>query len=245
MNYPEPIYLKHTISTNVSLADLCKTTQPANLTSIYTSFQSDGRGQRGNKWESEDGANLLFSVVIYPRELHAREFFIISQITALGLFEVLSEYANDISIKWPNDIYWKDKKLCGTLIENDLNGTLIEKSISGSGVNLNQTVFVSDAPNPVSMKQITGNDYDAETILHKILEVISKYTSILEEGESDYIRRKYMDALYRKEGIYEYRDINGPFMARIVNIGNDGKLFLQDEEGKIREYLFKEVEYII
>lgn len=245
MNYPEPIYLKQTTSTNVSLADLCKTSPQANLTAIYTSYQSEGKGQRGNKWESEDGANLLFSVLIYPKNLHAKNFFIISQITALALYEVLSEYTNDISIKWPNDIYWKDKKLCGTLIENDLNGVFIEKSISGSGVNLNQTIFISDAPNPVSLKQITGNDYNAEYMLHKILGVISKYTDMMEQGETDYIREKYFNALYRKDGFHQYKDKNGLFKARIINIEYDGRFILEDINGKTREYLFKEVEYII
>ena len=245
MTYPKPIYLRQTVSTNVSLAELCKQSKVKNLTSVYTSFQSDGRGQRGNKWESEDGANLLFSVVIYPNELHARQFFIILQITALAIYEVLSEYADCVSIKWPNDIYWKDKKLCGTLIENDLNGTFIEKSISGSGINLNQTVFLSDAPNPVSLKQITGSDYNPETILHEILAKTEIYVEKLVNGQTDIIKDKYMNALYRKDGMYKYRDKDGEFMARIINIEDDGKFILEDEKGQTRQYLFKEVEYII
>lgn len=245
MNYPKPIYMQKAASTNASLAEMCRLHKLPNLTSIYTSFQTDGRGQRGNKWESEDGANLLFSVVIYPNNLHARQFFIILQITALAIYDVMSEYAADISIKWPNDIYWKDKKLCGTLIENDLNGVMIEKSISGSGINLNQTVFVSDAPNPVSLKQITGNDYDAVPILHKILDSMKTYLDILEQGNTNFIRNKYMEALYRKEGFYNFKDKDGIFSARIKDIECDGKFILEDKEGNTKEYLFKEVEYII
>ena len=147
MNYPEPIWLDETTSTNSYLAELCDTQTCPELTSIYTAYQSAGRGQRGNSWESEAGANLLFSFVVYPEFLEARRQFLLSQITALALQEILSLYTEDIRIKWPNDIYWKDKKLCGTLIENDLTGTHIGRSISGTGVNLNQEQFISDAPN--------------------------------------------------------------------------------------------------
>lgn len=245
MNYPKPIYIPQTISTNVSLADICSKGVTENLTSVYSSFQTDGRGQRGNKWESEDGKNLLFSFVVFPKELPAKEHFILLQITALALFDTLSEYTDGIRIKWPNDIYWTDKKICGTLIENDLSGMDIERSISGTGVNLNQKVFRSNAPNPVSLSQITGQEYDAETILHKIMEHASCYYRMYENGDSESIRKMYFDAIYRKDGFHRYRDENGEFEATIEGIEKDGRFILKDREGNVRKYLFKEVEYII
>lgn len=245
MNYPKPIYIPQTISTNVSLADICSKGYTEDLTSVYSSFQTDGRGQRGNKWESEDGKNLLFSFVVFPKELPAREHFILLQITALALFDTLSEYTNGISIKWPNDIYWMDKKICGTLIENDLSGMNIERSISGTGVNLNQKIFRSDAPNPVSLSQITGQEYDIESVLHKIMNSASGYYHMYENGESDIIRKKYFDAIYRKDGFHKYKDDNGTFDATIEDIEKDGRLVLKDREGNVRKYLFKEVSYII
>ena len=187
MNYPEPIYIPQTISTNVSLAEICSKGYTENLTSVYSSFQTDGRGQRGNKWESEDGKNLLFSFVIFPKGLPAREHFILLQITALALFDTLSEYTDGISIKWPNDIYWMDRKICGTLIENDLSGMNIERSISGTGVNLNQKIFRSGAPNPISLSLIPGQEYDIETVLHKIMNSASIYHRMFDNGESDII----------------------------------------------------------
>ena len=245
MNYPEPIYIPQTISTNVSLAEICSKCYTENLTSVYSSFQTDGRGQRGNKWESEDGKNLLFSFVIFPKELPAREHFILLQITALALFDTLSEYTDGISIKWPNDIYWMDRKICGTLIENDLSGMNIERSISGTGVNLNQKIFRSDAPNPISLSQITGQEYDIETVLHKIMNSASIYHRMFDNGESDIIRKKYFEAIYRKDGFYMYKDDNGTFDAIIEDIDKDGRLVLKDREGRVRKYLFKEVSYII
>lgn len=245
MSYPEPIYIPQTISTNVSLAEICSKGYTENLTSVYSSFQTDGRGQRGNKWESEDGKNLLFSFVIFPKGLPAREHFILLQITALALFDTLSEYTDGISIKWPNDIYWMDRKICGTLIENDLSGMNIERSISGTGVNLNQKIFRSNAPNPVSLSQITGEEYDIETVLHNIMNSASIYHRMFDNGESDIIRKKYFEAIYRKDGFYMYKDDNGTFDAIIEDIEKDGRLVLKDREGRVRKYLFKEVSYII
>lgn len=244
MSYPKPIYIPQTISTNVSLAEICSKGYTENLTSVYSSFQTDGRGQRGNKWESEDGKNLLFSFVVFPKELPAKEHFILLQITALALFDTLTEYTDGISIKWPNDIYWMDKKICGTLIENDLSGINIERSISGTGVNLNQKLFRSDAPNPVSLSQITGKEYDIETVLHKIMTSASGYYRMYENGGSETIRRRYFNAIYRKDGFYWYKDNNGKFEATIEDIEKDGRFILRDKDGNVRKYLFKEVEYV-
>lgn len=245
MNYPKPIYIPQTISTNVSLAEICSKGYTENLTSVYSSFQTDGRGQRGNKWESEDGKNLLFSFVVFPKELPAKEHFILLQITALALFDTLTEYTDGISIKWPNDIYWMDKKICGTLIENDLSGMNIERSISGTGVNLNQKIFRSGAPNPVSLSQITGKEYDIETVLYKIMDYVNGYYGMFCNGESETIRKKYFDAIYRKDGFHTYKDDNGTFEAMIEEIEKDGRFILKDKEGNVRKYLFKEVSYII
>lgn len=181
MKYPEPIVLAETTSTNSYLSDLCNAQTCPELTSVYSSFQSAGRGQRGNSWESEAGKNLLFSFVLYPDFLEAHRQFYLSQVTALALYDVLSSYTEGISIKWPNDIYWKDKKICGTLIENDLTGIHISRSISGTGVNLNQERFYSDAPNPVSLCQITGNRYDVREILEQIMDKVADYYQRLKE----------------------------------------------------------------
>ena len=120
--FPASIELTETTSTNSFLSALCDKQPVADLTCAYTTFQSAGRGQRGNSWESEAGKNLLFSFVVYPSFLEAHRQFLLSQVTALALYQTLSEETEGISIKWPNDIYWHDKKLCGTLIEKDLTG---------------------------------------------------------------------------------------------------------------------------
>lgn len=244
MNYPKPILLDEADSTNTYLAGRCEREALPELTCIYTAYQSAGRGQRENFWESEAGANLLFSFVVFPTFLEARRQFLLSQITALALLEVLSQYAEGITIKWPNDIYWNDKKLCGTLIENDLTGIHISRSISGTGVNLNQMKFTSDAPNPVSLRQITGQTYDQQEILAQLMERITLYYGLLKENDTETITSRYKANLYRKEGFYPYRDADGEFRARICDIEPTGKLILEDEAGRQRGYMFKEVEFI-
>ena len=128
------------------------------LHSTDSTIQTAGRGQAGNSWESEAGKNLLFGLLFHPREVEANRQFILSQAVALSICETLSDYAEDIRIKWPNDIYWKDRKICGMLIENTLVGRCIENCIIGAGININQQTFCSDAPNPVSLRQITGKE---------------------------------------------------------------------------------------
>ena len=245
MNYPEPIFLPETTSTNTYLAGLCDRMPQPELTSVYSPYQTSGRGQRGNSWESEPGMNLLFSFVVYPTFLEAGHQFSLSQITALALTNMLSGYTEGIRIKWPNDIYWKDKKLCGTLIENDLTGTSISRSISGTGINLNQKRFVSDAPNPVSLTQITGQTYEPTVILHQVMQRVSWYYRLLQDGHTAEIARRYKQMLYRKEGFHPYRDQAGKFLARFRDIEPSGRLVLEDTNGQCRKYLFKEVAFEI
>lgn len=242
---PSLIELNETTSTNSFLSALCDKRPMPDMTCIYSAYQSAGRGQRGNSWESAPGANLLFSYVVYPDFLEAHRQFLLSQITALSLQEVLSLYTEGIRIKWPNDIYWHDKKLCGTLIENDLTGMYISRSISGTGVNLNQKEFKSNAPNPVSLSQITGQHYTPKEILRQIIERIAFYYDLLKAGDDISIATRYKNMLYRKDGLYRYADSNGEFKARIIDIEPIGRLVLQDETGNIRKYMFKEVSFIL
>lgn len=243
MKIPEPISLQETTSTNTYLADLCNRMPQKDLTCVYTSYQTAGRGQRGNSWESEPGANLLFSFVVYPAHLEAERQFFLSQVTALSITDVLSGYTEDIAIKWPNDIYWKDRKLCGTLIENDLTGKYISRSISGTGINLNQKHFVSDAPNPVSLTQITGDTYKPEEILCQVMQRIGWYYRLLQDGQTNEIADRYKRLLYRKDGFHTYRDREGTFQACIRDVEPSGRLILEDSEGQCRKYLFKEVAF--
>lgn len=244
--FPVPlIHINETDSTNNHLQALCRQQQVEEFTTVIADFQTSGRGQRGNSWESEPCANLLFSFVLFPHFLEARRQFLISQIISLAIKEELDTYAADISIKWPNDIYWKDKKICGMLIENDLMGRNISRSIAGIGININQEEFHSSAPNPVSLRQITGKQYDRFEIGKNIMLRVRSYYDLLQKGHATLIAYQYEKSLFRKEGMHLYKDVNGEFAARILCVEPEGRLILEDERQTKRGYMFKEVEYIL
>ena len=239
----------HSTDSTIDFLKHYRPVSPKDMILVTADFQTAGRGQAGNSWESEAGKNLLFGLLFHPREVEANRQFILSQAVALSICETLSDYAEDIRIKWPNDIYWKDKKICGILIENDLSGHHIRRSIAGIGININQEVFNSDAPNPVSLKQITGKEHDRYEILAHILRRVQIYYNSLQMEDfavySDEISTRYARSLFRRRGLHPYEDANGKFLARLLRVEQDGRFVLEDEGGSEREYLFKEVQYIL
>ena len=244
------IHLNETDSTNRYLQQLCQETgnnKVEEFTTVCDDYQTAGKGQRGNSWEATKGANLLFSFVCYPTFVPIRQQFVLSQLISLGIKETLDEYCSDISIKWPNDIYWKEKKICGILIENDLQGNSIGRCISGIGLNINQEVFLSDAPNPISLKQITGKHYQRETILEKVMQRIEQSYQKLKEDSAyaSELATRYAASLFRREGLHCYQDKDGLFNARLVRVEADGRFVLMDEVNQERSYLFKEVQYVL
>lgn len=211
---------------------------------VYADYQTKGRGQKGNVWESEKGKNLLFSMVLCPHILKINEQFIISQIVSLAIQEFLNTETGSVKIKWPNDIYWRDQKICGILIENILKEATIERSIIGVGLNVNQTEFSGWIPNPVSLKMINGRNYDIKSVAEKIQTRILTYYHQLKKGNIEEIRKKYKANLYRYEGYYMYADAQGVFEARIKDVENNGVIVLETKEQTEKKYFFKEVKYI-
>ena len=215
---------------------------------VVADYQTAGRGCGTNTWESERGKNLLFSILIHPtqvgldavsseKQLPASEQFHISMAVSLAICEALGQFIGDLSIKWPNDIYWRNGKICGILIENTLKGNAIKDSIIGVGLNVNQQTFHSNAPNPVSLWQISGQETDREQLLKDILRCLEHY--LYQD-----IKAQYSSLLYRRQGFHPYADKDGAFMAEIVNVEDDGHLLLRDDSGYDRRYAFKEVQFI-
>lgn len=219
--------------------------QPKEITLATADYQTAGRGQAGNSWESAAGNNLLFALLLHPAAIAADAQFILSQITALSLCETLLLHADGFTIKWPNDIYWENSKISGTLIENSLSGRRIDDCLIGVGVNINQTAFCSDAPNPISLRQITGKEHERVFILAEIIRRFKRYYSLLQKGETQSIASAYMNLLYRREGCHLYQDLNGVFSARIEGVEPSGHLLLALPDGQTRRYAFKEVKFLI
>ena len=213
------------------------------ITVVVADYQTAGKGQGTNTWESEKGKNLLFSILVHPTTLPIERQYILSEAAALSYKEVLDAYTEDVSVKWPNDIYWQDRKVSGTLIETSLSKGVFKDFIIGTGINVNQKEFRSDAPNPVSLCQITGREIPLEEVQDRVVEKFEEYYQMVIEGAYETISKRYHEALYRKEGLFPYRDRNGEFTASIDHVKDNGHLVLKDTDGNAREYAFKEVQF--
>ncbi|MBR4897462.1 MAG: biotin--[Prevotella sp.] len=207
---------------------------------VWTDYQTAGRGCGTNTWESERGKNLLFSLLIHPANIPVNKQFVVSMAVANSIAKVVSKYVKTVSVKWPNDIYVRDKKLCGILIENRLRGGVIKDSIIGVGLNVNQLCFVSDAPNPISLANLTGCLFDREELLQELLEAFEAELADLEG-----VRTRYLSQLYWRKGFHRYRNAWGECYAEIMTVEDDGHLLLSDVDGHTNRYAFKEVEFVI
>ena len=221
---------------------------------VRTDYQSAGKGMGTNTWESEAGKNLLFSILVHPVWLSVTEQYLLSMAEALAIHDALTELLEltmgvetikKLTIKWPNDIYWEDKKLSGTRIDGNIKGGVLQDFVIGTGINVNQQRFFSDAPNPVSLYQITGKEYDNDEILNKILEHFAKYQDALKQGDKEKVVREYHERLYRRTGIHRYEDGNGTFDAEIVKVNTNGIMTLRRTDGTLSDYEFKEVRFVI
>ena len=239
------MYIEQTNSTNTLLKELIAKGQEPEF--IYAGYQTAGRGQTGNSWESEKGKNLICSILLPPN----KNLYFLNIAVSVAIYRVIRSFVFErsglcslseaVSIKWPNDIYWKDKKLAGILLENAIIGNEVKYAIAGIGLNVNQTKFVSDAPNPVSLKQISGKEYAIDQLMQNLLDAIH---TVLNEPE-DAIWSEYKAHLYRWEGYWPFADQNGAFEAQIEDVLPSGEIVLKDPEGKERIYHFKQIRYVI
>jgi len=231
-------------STNSYAASLLKNEDIPEGAIVYTDYQSSGRGQAGNKWESEENKNLLISLILFPSMINPAEQFLLSMVISLGICDFLQRYTDAISIKWPNDIYVKDDKIAGILMENSIMGDIIEHTIAGVGININQVKFLSDAPNPVSLATITGMEYDLSECLGHLASDLDKRYKDLISGDYDCIKSDYVSQLYWQRQWRHFRDMTGIFTGCISGVGEAGRLQVELKNGKVNEYSFKEIEFI-
>ena len=239
------MYIEQTNSTNTLLKELIAKGQEPEF--IYAGYQTAGRGQTGNSWESEKGKNLICSILLPPN----KNLYFLNIAVSVAIYRVIRSFVFErsglcslseaVSIKWPNDIYWKDKKLAGILLENAIIGNEVKYAIAGIGLNVNQTKFVSDAPNPVSLKQISGKEYAIDQLMQNLLDAIH---TVLNEPE-DAIWSEYKAHLYRWEGYWPFADQNGAFEAQIEDVLPSGEIVLRDKNGQLHTYGFKQIKYIL
>ena len=213
---------------------------------IVAESQTAGRGQRGHVWESGRGQNLTLSAILEPTFLPPTEQFLLSEVIALAVADTLASYSINTKIKWTNDIYVGDKKIAGILIEHKLQGNAIGRTIAGIGLNVNQTQFSADLPNPTSMATEQGAEFDRAEVLERLQECIMKRYEQLQNGERETLQSDYHTILYRLDAPHRYALANGDtFIGTIRGVEPTGALKVEDENGKIGCYLFKEIEFLL
>ena len=234
-------------STNAEALRLYKGKKAVSGTVIIASEQMRGKGYGNNYWESEPGKNLTFSLLFKPQVIIPSGQFIITQMISLSVLEILSKIIKEKTcfIKWPNDIYINDNKIAGILIQNFIIGNNIDCSIIGVGLNVNQQKFLSDAPNPTSIKLEINNHHSLEKLLDGILNRFDHYTQQLNSPKFiKSLNGDYLNHLYLYGVPHTYRDSEGTFTAVITGISEYGQLLLKKDDKTIKAYGFKEVEFL-
>lgn len=239
------INIRKTSSTNLYAKDLIQSRSVDDFTVIKADFQSQGKGHGSNRWESNAGENLTFSIVTFPDYLEASQQFYLSKAVSVGICDCLKESGLEASIKWPNDIYLGKKKLAGMLIENSLKGNKIEHTIIGLGFNLNQTAFSRKLPNPVSVAIATGKQQNHEEWLNNLLANISRQLQLLKAGELNQLDRSYEKHLFQIEQWASYKTNKEHFEGKITGVDEFGQLCVETRQKGILHFDFKEITYCL
>jgi BirA family biotin operon repressor/biotin-[acetyl-CoA-carboxylase] ligase len=215
---------------------------------FYTYHQTAGRGQYGNKWESEPFMNIAISIILSPTFIQAREQFHLNKAVSLAVRDTISSYFESpfahVLIKWANDIYVEDKKICGILVQNTLSGTQIQHAIVGIGLNINQQHF-DNLPHATSLKIETGKDYALFEVIEKLCQNIEQRYLQLKTRQFNTIHQDYISKLYRwnEEALYQYPD-GKYFQGKIVDVNDSGRLLVESKKG-IEEFDIKEIKFVI
>jgi BirA family biotin operon repressor/biotin-[acetyl-CoA-carboxylase] ligase len=239
------VTIKEVDSTNNFLKTLLSNSKPLpEGTVIMAESQYAGRGQQQNKWHSEPGKNLTFSILLNPGFLPVISQFDLNRVVSLGVFDALQPYLGDkLKIKWPNDIYYDNHKLGGILIETHVQGDRIKNAIIGIGLNINQESFLPGAANAISLKQILHKDYDLRAILSEICGHIEAYYLNLKAGKFLFVRNTYLSRLYWLNQLQRFRSNDIVFEGIVRNVKDEG-LLVVDHEGTQREFSLKQIEFL-
>lgn len=209
---------------------------------FFAHEQWAGKGQRGKTWVAEKDSSLIVSVVINPQPLIIAQQFQLSACVAVSFCEFFSRYAGDAtSIKWPNDIYWQDRKAGGILVENVINSSKWQWAIAGMGININQPSFAEELKNPVSLRQITGRTFDTVELAKELCLILDQHFNELIDTGFDHIYQLYTSHLYKKGQVVRFKKGSRTFEATIKTISPEGRLIVQHATEE--EFMWGEVEW--
>ena len=250
-------HFKNIESTNSYLQNLLDRGEEITDNIVVADFQTSGKGQGKNVWHSEEGKNLLFSIALDMSFLKAEDQFLLTQMVSVAVIDVLKKYLpeENLFIKWPNDIYFNDKKIAGVLIKNEIKGMMMGTSIVGVGLNVNQTAFDASLPNPISLKMITGKDYDIEKLLIEVAESLSHRVTKCQSHSQSHSQRQcqrqspiansYINHLYRYKqwAFYEHEGRLKEMM--IIGYDRFGRLMLKEKNNRKVICDLKEITFVI
>ncbi|MFC2087095.1 biotin--[acetyl-CoA-carboxylase] ligase [Bacteroidota bacterium] len=238
------IYFPSLESTNNYASELIRKDLPEEGTIIFTDHQTKGKGQRGNKWESEENKNLTFSIVIYPDFLSLDYSFLISEITSISIINLIKPMVDEVKIKWPNDIIVKSEKMAGILVENSILHDKISTCIVGIGININQSSFPENAPAATSLGLLTKREYKIRKLLTRFLLFFEKWYMKLKEAQYTLIQEEYYKH-FDKLGEYQlFEDENGQFSGKITGVDKKGFLIVEKENKELKKYAFKQINFL-
>lgn len=241
---PKLIRIEELASTNDYASGLQREEDQPNFCTVVCNYQTNGKGQKGNYWESEQGKNLIISMIWKPDNLDAGDQFIISRAVSLAVADFVGHFVSPCHIKWPNDIYVGTGKIAGILIENVLTRSNIDHSVIGVGININQTTFLPQTPNPVSLSTLTGQEYELEALLPHLLDSLISYLSKIGTSAAESLDNQYVSRLYRFHEPARYQTAENEFTGRIVGVDHFGQLMVEDESGIIQLFDFKEITFL-
>jgi BirA family biotin operon repressor/biotin-[acetyl-CoA-carboxylase] ligase len=230
-------------STNSEAQQLLIKNEATEGCTVVTAEQTRGRGQRGNSWEAEPGKNITLSVILSPSFLLARQQFHLNMAVSLAVLDLLREHGlHDAQVKWPNDLYFQDKKLGGILIENTINSYQIQHSIVGIGLNVNQLRFGTTTA--TSMAKVSGQALEVEKVTVRLLELLEKRYLELRNGKVSKLRHEYLQAMYRFQEVHPFVVQGQQVQGQIVGVDEDGRLAVEIER-RLQYFAFKEISYVL
>jgi len=238
------IRLQSIDSTNNYATQLIKQGSVQEGTVILAVHQTQGKGQAGSQWQSEEGVNLLISAILRPDFLPADKQFYLSMCVATAIADFIERFGVQSMIKWPNDIMIGKRKVAGILIENTIMKENLEFSVIGIGLNVNQTVFPDDLPNPTSLKLETGTEISLQPLLTGFFGKLNFHINQLYKGSFSTIKMDYLNKLWRLNAWASYADYTGVFEGRIIDVTETGELVLMRRNGEIKNHWFKEITFI-
>lgn len=219
---------------------------------IFALEQTAGRGQRGKSWQTEPGSNIILSLILKPQPFTLQDQFMLSLTIALGVRSFFARYAGeeDTKIKWPNDLYWRDRKAGGILIESVVGNNESKSgkaawkwAIAGVGININQVNFPADLPNPVSLKQITGKSFDTLVLAKELCHELNNWLERATAGDWSLLLSEYNRHLYKLNASVKFRKGNRVFEGVVKSVTLRGGLRVC--HAMEEEFAFGEIEWII